>query len=82
MNNIYLFPRKHLFQLPLIPFIPLIPALPSDMIQVKNRNAGGGRGSMLVGGAVMWLGRGRKARKSVFPPISHHPKFRVTDLPS
>ena len=37
---------------------------------------------MWVGGAVMWQGRRRNGQKSVIQPISHHPKFRVTDLHS
>ena len=31
-------------------------------------------------GAVMWLGRGSFAQKSLFHSISRHPNFRVTDL--
>ena len=37
---------------------------------------------MRVGRGSIWVGGDRNAQKSVFQPISCHPKFRVIELPS
>jgi len=41
-----------------------------------------GRGSMGKDGGCNVTGQRQSFAKSLFQSISHHPKFRVTDLPS